>query len=555
VNAPLTAEGAGKALTRRLAQAHDRLALYAALTDGGRRRDTMLIETLAGASLIMDQAAVRIECRGLTVTLDSLTPGGRAVLRAVGASLAHRVESQADRRLVLRFPPPEGDDAEARLLAPTPFDALRAIVSGLRSDSPEEPFTLACLGVVAFDHVDFLETLPTPAEDPLDYPDYLFWLAESLVVAEPGLASRLVCTAFAADGADARAAHYAAAERLAALAERCEQATGARSSRAKSRGARSDPVPSPLDLGLWPKFILSDADRRRRRARDERGSHSAPTVDVDLDDDAYAAIVSRMKAHILAGDVYQIVPSRTFRAPCAEPLAAFAAVRALDPSPYMFFVSGPEHFLFGASPETSVRIVREGGWPIVEVKPIAGTRPRGADADEDDRMEADLRLDHKELAEHMMLVDLARNDVARVSLPGTRRVARLMNVERYARVMHLVSSVKGALAIGFDALHALQACLNVGTLSGAPKLKATELIRRAERTRRGPYGGAVGWLNGEGAMDTGVVIRSAVVKDGTAFVRAGAGVVHDSDPLKEADETRRKASAILSAIAAAGAAR
>jgi anthranilate synthase component 1 len=153
----------------------------------------------------------------------------------------------------------------------------------------------------------------------------------------------------------------------------------------------------------------------------------------------------------------------------------------------------------------------------------------------------------------MMLVDLARNDVARVSAPGTRRVAHLMNVERYARVMHLVSSVTGTLAIGYDALHALQACLNIGTLSGAPKIRATQLLRGAERTRRGPYGGAIGWLAGDGTMDTGVVIRSAVVRGGTAFVRAGAGVVHDSDPLKEADETRRKASAILSAIASAGA--
>jgi anthranilate synthase component 1 len=281
-------------------------------------------------------------------------------------------------------------------------------------------------------------------------------------------------------------------------------------------------------------------------------ARNTPTRAVpDLDDTEYAALVSRMKEHVLAGDVYQIVPSRTFAAPCPDPLAAFAAVRALDRSPYMFFVSSPDHVLFGASPETSVRVKREEGWSTVEVKPIAGTRPRGADHDEDDRMEADLRLDQKEVAEHMMLVDLARNDVARVSIPGTRRVANLMTVERYARVMHLVSSVKGNLAIGYDALHALQACLNVGTLSGAPKIRATQLLRAAERTKRGPYGGAVGWLSGEGAMDTGVVIRSAVVKDGIAYVRAGAGVVHDSDPQAEADETRRKASAILSAIAAA----
>ncbi|HEY0311533.1 MAG TPA: anthranilate synthase component 1 [Allosphingosinicella sp.] len=516
MSAPIPACGTARALTRRLTGAPDRLALYAALSDHGRRRDTMLLETLAGPSLILDQAAVRIECRGYEVTLTALGTGGPAILRAAARGLPHLVAGESADTLRLRFPPPEGDDAEARLLAPSPFDALRAVTTALRSETPDEPFALACLGVVAFDHVDFLEALPAPAEDALGFPDYIFWLAESLVVAEPGLAPRLVCTGFATDdGEEAKRAHFAAAERLAALAERCEAALPV---------IEAAPVrPTPTD------------------------------AEADLDDAAYSAVVSAMKAHILAGDVYQIVPSRTFRAPCPDPLRAFAAVRRLDPSPYMFFVAAPEHTLFGASPETSVRIVREEGWPMLEVKPIAGTRPRGADADEDDRMEADLRLDGKEIAEHMMLVDLARNDVARVSVPGTRHVARLMSVERYARVMHLVSSVKGTLAIGYDAFHALAACLNVGTLSGAPKLKATELLRRAERTKRGPYGGAVGWVNGEGALDTGVVIRSAVVKDGTAFVRAGAGVVHDSDPQKEADETRRKASAVLSAIAAASA--
>jgi anthranilate synthase component 1 len=519
MTAPLPECGTARALTRRLGAAPDRLALYAALSDGGRRRDTMLLETLAGPSLILDQAAVRIECRGLDVTLTALGTGGPAVLRAAARGLPHRVAEEGAERLILRFPAPAGDDAEARLLAPSPFDALRAVTTALRSATPDEPFALACLGVVAFDHVDFLESLPAPAEDPLGFPDYLFWLAESLVVFEPGLAPRLVCTGFATgDGDEATRAHFAAVERLAALAGRCEPVPERRRSLA--------PVPAPP---------------------------AAVEAAVDLDDAAYGAVVSRMKEHILAGDVYQIVPSRTFRAPCADPLAAFAAVRDLDPSPYMFFVAAPEHILFGASPETSVRVLREEKWPIVEVKPIAGTRPRGGDADEDDRMEAELRLDGKEMAEHMMLVDLARNDVARVSIPGTRRVAKLMSVERYARVMHLVSSVKGALGIGYDSCHALAACLNVGTLSGAPKLKATELLRREERTRRGPYGGAVGWLNGEGAMDTGVVIRSALVKEGIAYVRAGAGVVHDSEPQKEADETRRKASAILSAIAAAAA--
>lgn len=510
--APAPGVAGAKALTRRLYRSVDPLALYAALSDGGRRTDTMLLETLAGPTLVLDRAALRIEGRGRQVRIEALTAGGAALLGPLERLFADRAPARAGAALTLHFPAPAGEDAAARLRAPSPFDVLRAVSTALAGATPEEPFTAALLGTVAFDHVDLFEDLPAAAEDPLGFPDFLFWLAESLVVIEAGHAPRLVCTAFAAGEAEATRAHFGAADRLADLAARCE-----RPCPEVAPAARSDPA----------------------------------AAEADLDDAAYGAVVARMKAHILAGDVYQIVPSRTFRAPCADPLAAFAAVRRLDRSPYMFFVAAPGHLLFGASPETSVRIAAEGGTAMVEVKPIAGTRPRGADPDEDDRMEADLRLDGKEIAEHMMLVDLARNDVARVSVPGTRRVARLMSVERYARVMHLVSSVKGELAGGCDALHALQACLNVGTLSGAPKLKATELLRRTERTKRGPYGGAVGWLNGEGMMDSGVVIRSALVKDGVAYVRAGAGVVHDSDPAAEADETRRKASAILSVLGAA----
>jgi anthranilate synthase component 1 len=365
------------------------------------------------------------------------------------------------------------------------------------------------VGVMAFDHVDLFEELPRNSEDPTNFPDFVFWLAESVIVAEPRLTPRLICTSFdLGEEEQRRRGHNSAVERLADLAFRS----------ADVRALKPAPG-APVD------------------------------VSVDLDDEGYASAVAKLKEHILAGDVYQIVPSRTFGAACPDPLSAFARVRSIDRSPYMFFVSMADCALFGASPETSVRVTREGGMPIVEVKPIAGTRPRGASQDEDDRMEADLRLDAKEGAEHMMLVDLARNDVARVSEPGTRHVASLMTLEKYARVMHLVSSVKGVLAKSYDALHALQVCLNVGTLSGAPKLKATELLRKYEVTRRGAYGGAIGWLNGEGLLDTGVVIRSALVKDGIAYVRAGAGVVHDSDPMAEADETRRKASAVLSAIA------
>lgn len=502
------AEGKALALQRRLAATPDPLALYATLTDSGRRADTFLLERSVGPTLLMDQAAVRIECRGQEVTLFALSNGGEQVLAAVGNRLDKRVAASSQRSLTLRFPEPEGDDAEARLLAPSPLDALRAVI-GFVPASKEESFTIAALGVVAFDQADLFETLPANAEDPLDFPDYVFWLAESLIVFEPGARPRVLCTAFGAS----EAAYHDASRRLAALVERCD-----------SVPALPEP-PAPI---------------------------AANATAVDLDDEAYGAIVSKLRAHIAQGDIYQIVPSRTFRAPCPNPLLSYAAQRRLDPSPYQFFVAGPDHTMFGASPETSVRVFGQDGAHEVEVKPIAGTRPRGLTADEDDRLEAEMRLDQKETAEHMMLVDLARNDVARVSRSGTRRVAKLMSVERYARVMHLVSSVTGRMRDGLDALHALQACLNVGTLTGAPKIRATQLLRETEVTKRGPYGGAIGWINGEGLMDTGVVIRSAVVKDGIAYVRAGAGVVYDSDPQREADETRRKASALLSVLAATG---
>ncbi len=501
--------GSAQALTRRLPRQVDLLALYAQLTEGGTRPDTMLLETQTGASILLQQAAVRIECRGQQVALEALTANGATVLRIVEGPLEHAFSDRSPERLVLSFERTHEVEAEKRLLAASPFDVLRAIVSSLRSETPEEPFTVCLVGTIAFDHVDLFEDLPPQSEDPTEFPDFVFWLAESAVIAEPGLFPRLVCTSFASDDEESRRGYFAAVDRLTVLGDRTSTVT---------------------PFGEAP------------------ASSASPDIAADLDDEAFADVVSRLKAHILAGDVYQIVPSRTFSVRCPDPLAAFARLRSIDRSPYMFFVRLHDSTLFGASPETSVRVLREGGVTSVEVKPIAGTRPRGTDRDEDDRMEADLRLDQKEVAEHMMLVDLARNDVARVSITGTRRVDGLMAVERYARVMHLVSSVKGELAAGLDSLHALAACLNVGTLSGAPKLKATELLRRYERTRRGPYGGAIGWLSGEGLMDTGVIIRSALVMGGTAYVRAGAGVVYDSDPMAEADETRRKASAVLSAI-------
>ena len=218
--------GKARALTRRLSPGADMLSLYAALSANGTRADTLLIETLAGPSLILDRAALRIECRGPTVSAAALTRSGALVLQAIAQSLAPHLESSAPDRLTFRFPAPSGLDAEARLLAPSPFDAMRAVVTGLTTMSREEPFTLACPGIVAFDHVDLFEQLPPAEADPLGFPDFVFWLAESLIVMEPGLTPRLVCTAFGSDDpVEAERSHFSAAERLAELAARCEAAS------------------------------------------------------------------------------------------------------------------------------------------------------------------------------------------------------------------------------------------------------------------------------------------------------------------------------------------
>jgi anthranilate synthase component 1 len=340
----------------------------------------------------------------------------------------------------------------------------------------------------------------------------LFLLAETAIVIEPAGAARVIALAVGSDDdAIAHRHHHLAAERLRRLVERVTR--------------------------LCPPAVSAR----------QPGQSAA---EADLDDEEFAACVVRLKEHIAAGDIFQAVVSRAFRTPCDDALGAFARLVAADPSAYHYaFDSGYGH-LFGASPETAVEIERDGDALMLSVSPIAGTRPRGATPDEDGRHEADLRLDAKEIAEHLMLVDLARNDVARAARPGTRRVARLLDVERFARVMHLVSRVEGELEPGKDAIDAIRACLNVGTLSGAPKLRAIELIRSVEGSARGPYGGAIGWIRGDGTMDSAVIIRSALVRDGIAEVRAGAGVVAASVPLEEARETKAKARAVLEALGA-----
>jgi anthranilate synthase component 1 len=259
----------------------------------------------------------------------------------------------------------------------------------------------------------------------------------------------------------------------------------------------------------------------------------------------YHQMVQKAREYIIAGDIIQVVPSqRLMRPTSAAPFAIYRSLRAINPSPYMYYLHLDDFDIVGASPELLVR-VEEG---VVDIHPIAGTRPRGGTNAEDLALEEELRHDEKERAEHTMLLDLGRNDIGRVSSPGTVRVTQMMDVERYSHVMHLVSHVTGELAPGLTAYDALRSCFPAGTVSGAPKIRAIEIIADLEPERRGPYSGAIGYFSLSGNMDTAIAIRTMVVKDGVAHLQAGGGVVYDSDPDREYQETLQKMGALLRAI-------
>jgi anthranilate synthase component 1 len=277
-------------------------------------------------------------------------------------------------------------------------------------------------------------------------------------------------------------------------------------------------------------------------------------LDSDMIKDEYCDKVRILKRHIVNGDIFQCVLSRTISTDFqSEPLEVYRRLRQSNPSPYMFFIKSEDGILLGSSPERCIGVKGDNGIKTVEIRPIAGTKPRGIinerlDKDLDNRFETELKLDPKELAEHTMLVDLARNDVAKVSVSGTRHVSEPFIVEKYSHVQHLVSSVSGILKPELDPLHAYLASMNMGTLTGAPKIEAMKLLREHEKNKRGFYGGSVFYITPSKDFDSAIVIRSMRLKGNRAYIRAGAGIVYDSIPEKEFDETERKASACINAL-------
>ena len=540
---PVKYHADGGALLAHLAQ----LGLVDTVQDGSRPTNTVLLESADIASkqhlttIAVLAASAQITCTGDTVTLKALdTTDGPQALKAVAQYLSSAVTRQSDSELVLHLPSVAEDSAEehARLRERSTMEPLRILTDQVVA----HPHLPLVAGAVAFDYLGTYESLPSVADGANTCPDYLFFNARIiLVVDHPTGSCQLV-------GASLDAAQ------LSAQMDALEAAINELPSQAPS---------APAEQAAPAQQTTLTASAHQQAATPEAQAASAPaqaaedtvTAYPTMSDADFCELVAKMQQHIAIGDAYQVVPSRGFVIDCPQPLQTYRYLHDADPSPYMFYIATDDFELFGASPESSLLHSAKTGQ--VAIRPIAGTRPRGfapdgsIDHELDIRLELELRSDAKEVAEHVMLVDLARNDVARISAPGTRKVTQLLRVDRYSRVMHLVSEVTGQLASDLHPLDAFRASMTMGTLTGAPKLRAAELIRQYEGTRRGSYGGAVGYLRGDGELDTCIVIRSAFARGGKAIVQAGAGVVSDSVPQREADETAHKASNVLRAIAAA----
>ncbi len=390
------------------------------------------------------------------------------------------------------------------------LDSLRDLIAESRIDLPQglPPMASGLFGYLGYDMVRQMEKLPDLTPNNLQLPDSIF-LRPTVIAIFDNVEDMItvVTPIWPREGVSARAAYNQALERLSDIVADLDR------SLPQQRGA-SEPLPELPE----PKGNLTDAQFR--------------------------AMVEKAKDYILAGDIFQVVLSQRFSLPFTlPPFSLYRALRRVNPSPFLFFLDLGDFSIVGSSPEILVRLRDD----TVTIRPIAGTRKRGATPDEDRALAADLLADQKELAEHLMLLDLGRNDVGRVAEIGTVKVTDQFTIENYSHVMHIVSNVEGRIAPQFDAMDALRAGFPAGTVSGAPKVRAMEIIEELEPEKRGIYAGAVGYFAANGTMDTCIALRTTVIKDGVMYVQAGAGIVHDSVPESENQECQNKARALVRA--------
>ena len=393
-----------------------------------------------------------------------------------------------------------------------PLEVIKKVLSAYAPvPDPSLPrFFGGAVGFMGYDVVRFFEELPGREKSGLDIPDVFFMITDTLVVFDNITHLIKVVSNAHVKGKSVETAYHEATKKINALVRKLKAGV-------KGQGARFK----------------------------KKAKTTGHTLTSNFTQPQYEQAVLTAKEYIKAGDIFQVVPSQRFQTKInVEPYEIYRALRLVNPSPYMYFLRCGDATVVGASPEVMVRL--EGG--TIDLRPIAGTRRRGATEEEDKALAEELLADPKERAEHIMLVDLGRNDVGRVSEPGSVKVSELMVIERYSHVMHIVSNVRGKLSVNNDSYDVIRACFPAGTVSGAPKIRAMQIIDELEPTRRGPYAGAVGYFGFSGNMDTCITIRTLVIKDNVAYIQAGGGVVADSDPAAEYQETVNKAKAMMRAV-------
>ena len=502
----------------------DPMDFFAKISDYGRSKHCCLLESreyLAGSSALSfgtAKPALYLTGTGKDFEIRAHSKTGRRMIsyltgKAEQFGFCERVDFHPER--ITGTIKAEGRlvDEQTRLRSTNQMDVLRAVAFAFRLAS--KPFRVTCglLGAISYDFIDQFEKLPANDKDLLGNPDYELYFADNIFLMDHEHGQGYIVVNVIV-----------------------------------TNGDREQAITEAQDC-----FDYYENIARFETPKAKKHKAPLPKQATDTNQKEYEKMVRAAKQHILDGDIFQVVLSRTKIGPCAdEPLDVYKRLRELNPSPYMFYINTPNTVLLGSSPELNLRVSGTEN-RSVEIRPIAGTKPRGRvggqlDADIDFRYEAELKIDRKELAEHMMLVDLARNDIARVAQPGSRVVTELLTVEKYESVQHLVSNVKGTLASNLDALSAYLATMNMGTLTGAPKIEAMKIIRRLEKTKRGYYGGAVMYLTVDGQFDSCITIRSLQIKDHKAYIRVGAGIVHDSIPKTEFEETEHKAGSCMRAL-------
>jgi anthranilate synthase component 1 len=474
----------------------------------GRHGQVCLSHTFLADCETPVSALLKLRDGGPCFLLESAEQGqrlGRYSMLGVRPQAVIRAEGE---RLTLRT----AEGGERELDASDPFGAVGDVVEATGMAPPADPeappFWGGAVGYFGYDLVRRVERLPDVPHDDLGLADLVVMLTGPVVVFDHLRHSLTILVPCPLEPeADPEPAYWRAVATVAEL-----------------KGRLSGPVPRPAGPARPPDL---------------------GEVRSNLERETFESGVQRAREYIFAGDAFQVVPSQRFSARVGlDPLAIYRGLRAVNPSPYMFFIDAGDVTLVGSSPEMLVKV--EHG--VVETHPIAGTRPRGETLADDQRLARELLADPKERAEHVMLVDLGRNDIGRVCEIGSVKVRELMGVQLYSHVMHIESSVVGRLAEGRRAVDALRAAFPAGTLSGAPKVRAMEIIDELEPTKRGPYGGAVGYLGWGGDLDTCITIRTLVCRDGEVHVQAGAGIVADSVPATEFEETQSKAAGMFRAI-------